>query len=77
MNFMAGVHGARGPLRYALFSDFYLRLLNNYALYILAPADEFLVQGADGSRQPTEIELSLAEEQGKAFYEAVSKVSFP
>ncbi|KAB8067635.1 flavo protein-like protein [Aspergillus leporis] len=33
--------------------------------------------GADGSRQPTEIELSLAEEQGKAFYEAVSKVSFP
>ncbi|KAL4862586.1 hypothetical protein BDV12DRAFT_41975 [Aspergillus spectabilis] len=32
--------------------------------------------GADGSRQPTEIELSLAEEQGKAFYEAVSKVSF-
>jgi NAD(P)H dehydrogenase (quinone) len=43
----------------------------------LALADEFLVQGADGSRQPTEIELSLAEEQGKAFYEAVSKVSFP
>ncbi|KAL5364225.1 putative NADH-quinone oxidoreductase [Aspergillus floccosus] len=32
--------------------------------------------GADGSRQPTEIELSIAEAQGKAFYEAVSKVSF-
>jgi NAD(P)H dehydrogenase (quinone) len=32
--------------------------------------------GADGSRQPTAKELELAEEQGKAFYGAVSKVSF-
>ncbi|KAL6232392.1 hypothetical protein BDW75DRAFT_217894 [Aspergillus navahoensis] len=32
--------------------------------------------GADGSRQPTDLELSLAEEQGKAFYKAVSMVSF-
>lgn len=32
--------------------------------------------GGDGSRQPTEKELLLAEEQGKAFYGAVSKVSF-
>ncbi|KKY25993.1 putative minor allergen alt a 7 [Diplodia seriata] len=30
----------------------------------------------DGSRQPTEKELQLAEAQGKAFYETVSKVSF-
>jgi len=27
----------------------------------------------DGSRQPTELELSIATAQGKAFYEAVSK----
>ena len=32
--------------------------------------------GADGSRQPTELELSVAFEQGKAFYESVSK-AFP
>ncbi|KAK4499503.1 hypothetical protein PRZ48_010018 [Zasmidium cellare] len=31
---------------------------------------------ADGSRQPTEKELTLAKEQGKAFYGAVSKVNF-
>ncbi|KAJ5766307.1 NADH-quinone oxidoreductase [Penicillium nucicola] len=29
---------------------------------------------ADGSRQPTDLELEIAEAQGKAFYEAVSKV---
>ncbi|KAF2132720.1 benzoquinone reductase [Dothidotthia symphoricarpi CBS 119687] len=29
--------------------------------------------GADGSRQPTALELGVAEAQGKAFYEAVSK----
>jgi hypothetical protein len=33
-------------------------------------------QAADGSRQPTAKELELATEQGKAFYGAVSKVSF-
>ncbi|KAL5364421.1 flavoprotein-like protein [Aspergillus floccosus] len=32
--------------------------------------------GADGSRQPTELELNVAKEQGKAFYEHVAKVSF-
>jgi NAD(P)H dehydrogenase (quinone) len=32
--------------------------------------------GADGSRQPTELELSVATDQGKAFYETVSK-AFP
>ncbi|PKX89701.1 putative NADH-quinone oxidoreductase Pst2 [Aspergillus novofumigatus IBT 16806] len=32
--------------------------------------------GADGSRQPTELELSIAEAQGKAFYETVAKVNF-
>ncbi|KAJ5601203.1 Flavoprotein WrbA [Penicillium lagena] len=31
--------------------------------------------GADGSRQPTELELQVAEAQGKAFYEAVAKVN--
>ncbi|OGE55832.1 hypothetical protein PENARI_c004G07756 [Penicillium arizonense] len=30
--------------------------------------------GADGSRQPTALELQLAEAQGKAFYEHVSRV---
>ena len=30
----------------------------------------------DGSRQPTAKELELAEGQGKAFWEAVSKVNF-
>jgi len=30
----------------------------------------------DGSRQPSQLELTIAEAQGKAFYEAVSKVSF-
>ncbi|KAK3716676.1 flavodoxin-like fold protein [Vermiconidia calcicola] len=32
--------------------------------------------GADGSRQPTGNELTLATEQGKAFYQTVSKVNF-
>jgi len=31
---------------------------------------------ADGSRQPTALELELATAQGKAFYETVSKVNF-
>jgi len=31
---------------------------------------------ADGSRQPSEKELQLAQIQGKSFYEAVSKVNF-
>lgn len=31
---------------------------------------------ADGSRQPTELELKLATIQGKVFYETVSKVKF-
>jgi len=30
----------------------------------------------DGSRQPSKLELELAETQGKHFYELVSKVSF-
>lgn len=30
---------------------------------------------ADGSRQPTKLELELAETQGKAFYGTVSKVN--
>lgn len=30
----------------------------------------------DGSRQPSAKELELAEAQGKAFYETVSKVNF-
>ncbi|KAG8625052.1 hypothetical protein KVT40_006803 [Elsinoe batatas] len=32
--------------------------------------------GADGSRQPSEKEVQVAEAQGKAFFEAVNKVSF-
>ncbi|KAH0565768.1 Minor allergen Cla h 7 [Trichoglossum hirsutum] len=32
--------------------------------------------GADGSRQPTELERKLAKAQGEAFYSAVSKVNF-
>ncbi|KDB26783.1 NAD(P)H:quinone oxidoreductase, type IV [Trichophyton interdigitale MR816] len=32
--------------------------------------------GADGSRQPTALELELAQTQGKGFYEAISKVKF-
>ncbi|GLI81328.1 flavodoxin-like fold protein [Penicillium ochrochloron] len=32
--------------------------------------------GADGSRQPTALELQIAETQGKSFYEAVSKVNY-
>ncbi|KAJ5746781.1 hypothetical protein N7520_011963 [Penicillium odoratum] len=31
--------------------------------------------GADGSRQPTALELSIAEAQGKAFYETVAKAN--
>jgi NAD(P)H dehydrogenase (quinone) len=34
-----------------------------------------LSQGADGSRQPTALELEIAETQGKSFYEAVAKVN--
>lgn len=30
----------------------------------------------DGSRQPSQKELELAEKQGTAFYEIVSKVNF-
>lgn len=36
---------------------------------------KILFQGADGSRQPTDLELAIAEAQGKAFYEAVAKAS--
>ena len=32
--------------------------------------------GADGSRQPSALELEIAESQGKAFYEHVVKVNF-
>lgn len=32
-----------------------------------------LEQGADGSRQPTPLELQIAEAQGKAFYETAAK----
>ncbi|KAE8371721.1 flavo protein-like protein [Aspergillus bertholletiae] len=32
--------------------------------------------GPDGSRQPTALELQIAESQGKAFYENVARVSF-
>ncbi|PWY86846.1 flavo protein WrbA [Aspergillus heteromorphus CBS 117.55] len=32
--------------------------------------------GADGSRQPTALELEVAEAQGKAFYEHLAKVNF-
>jgi len=32
--------------------------------------------GPTGARTPTENEIKLAETQGKAFYEAVSKVNF-
>lgn len=32
--------------------------------------------GADGSRQPTALELEIAENQGKSFYERLSKVDF-
>jgi NAD(P)H dehydrogenase (quinone) len=31
---------------------------------------------ADGSRQPTEVELQIAEIQGKTFYETVAKHNF-
>ena len=37
---------------------------------------ELSTQAGDGSRQPSQLELSVAEEQGKAFYSAVSKVNF-
>ncbi|PGG98254.1 NAD(P)H:quinone oxidoreductase, type IV [Blastomyces parvus] len=32
--------------------------------------------GADGARQPSALEIQLAEEQGKQFYKALSKVNF-
>ncbi|OJD15185.1 NAD(P)H:quinone oxidoreductase, type IV [Emergomyces pasteurianus Ep9510] len=32
--------------------------------------------GADGSRQPSALEIQLAEAQGKQFYDAVAKVKF-
>ncbi|EDN08235.1 minor allergen Alt a 7 [Histoplasma capsulatum] len=32
--------------------------------------------GADGSRQPSALELQIAEEQGKQFYNTVAKVNF-
>ena len=34
------------------------------------------VQGGDGSRMPTDLELKLATYQGKSFYERVSRVNF-
>lgn len=36
----------------------------------------YLDKAGDGSRQPTDLELEIATEQGKAFYGHVSKVSF-
>lgn len=33
-------------------------------------------QGADGSRQPSELEITIAKAQGKMFWETVAKVSF-
>lgn len=35
-----------------------------------------LLKGTDGSRMPTEKELSLAKIQGESFYKAVAKVNF-
>lgn len=35
--------------------------------------DISVLQGADGSRQPTALELEVAEAQGKAFYETAAK----
>ena len=35
-----------------------------------------MLQNGDGSRQPSQKELEVATAQGKAFYEAVAKVSF-
>ncbi|PTU23438.1 hypothetical protein P175DRAFT_0499981 [Aspergillus ochraceoroseus IBT 24754] len=32
--------------------------------------------GADGSRQPTELELNIAKTQGKSFYEHLAKINF-
>ena len=34
------------------------------------------MQGADGSRQPTPLELEVAESQAKAFYEHVARVNY-
>jgi NAD(P)H dehydrogenase (quinone) len=42
----------------------------------LINADDSIAQAGDGSRQPTEKELTLASEHGKQFYQAVSKVNF-
>lgn len=39
--------------------------------------DRISVQGPDGSRQPSALELELATIQGKIFYETVNKVDFP
>ena len=33
-------------------------------------------KGADGSRKPTDLELKIAEIQGRSFYEKVSRVQF-
>ena len=65
---MVVAHGVPVPLLYALpFHD-------SSCLHLLTCF--LLSQGADGSRQPSKLELELATEQGKAFYKSVSRVNF-
>jgi NAD(P)H dehydrogenase (quinone) len=59
------------------FDSFWLFVWNICVLASKAILLTFLFQaGGDGSRQPTPLELEIAELQGKSFYERVSKVSF-
>ena len=56
------------------------------SLFIIATVDQYVVPGSpwgagtfaspNGSRQPSALELEIAQIQGKAFWETVRKVKF-
>lgn len=52
------------------------RLILHISTLLCSLLTSLSLQAGDGSRQPTKLELTVAEEQGKAFYQAVSKVNF-
>jgi hypothetical protein len=60
------VPGVRGHLQYEV------HLCSIYR----ASVDFTFLQGADGSRQPSELELQIAETQGRSFWEHLSRVNF-
>ncbi|GME69289.1 unnamed protein product [[Candida] boidinii] len=60
------------PLGYA---EVFAKLTNLEEVHGGSPWGAGTIAGPDGSRQPTELELEIAEVQGKAFFDAASKLT--